>query len=198
MAKHRTSSDIRECILATATRLFHSQGYRATGVNQIIAEAGVAKASFYAHFPSKGELGRAFLERRHEKWSSLVESVLTDAPTPRRKILALFDLWQTQIDEDGFRGCAFVNMAGEFPDPGTPVRAHVKDHKRAMRELFGSLVIAYDDGKHDERYALAVADAIYLLFNSAITECRNFCDTWPIAAAKDAAERMLSSLDEQQ
>ena len=63
-----TKSDPRERLLRTAESLFQAQGYRATGINQLLEEAGVAKASFYHHFKSKEELLIAFLRRAHETW----------------------------------------------------------------------------------------------------------------------------------
>ena len=50
------SSLARNRLLATATRLFYAEGIHAVGIDRIIAEAGVAKATFYNHFPSKDDL----------------------------------------------------------------------------------------------------------------------------------------------
>src|SRR3990170_8711751 len=49
-------SQPRDRIIDTALRLFYEQGYLATGINQIIAESQVAKATFYSHFSSKENL----------------------------------------------------------------------------------------------------------------------------------------------
>ena len=60
---HNPSSLSRpsERIIEAASRLFFRQGYCSTGINQIISESGVAKASFYTHFPSKEALAMAWL-----------------------------------------------------------------------------------------------------------------------------------------
>ncbi len=42
-----------ERILATADKLFYTQGIRAVGVDTIAAEAGVSKRTLYNHYPSK-------------------------------------------------------------------------------------------------------------------------------------------------
>jgi len=62
-----TSSSPRDRILQVASDLFYRQGYHATGINQIIREAAVAKASFYDHFSSKEALAVAYLEQRREQ-----------------------------------------------------------------------------------------------------------------------------------
>jgi hypothetical protein len=60
--------DVRGRILDAASELFYRDGIRATGVTAIIANAGVAKASFYHHFPSKEDVITAWLRRRTDRW----------------------------------------------------------------------------------------------------------------------------------
>jgi len=50
--KHRT----KEKILAAAGRLFKSKGYEGVGIDAIMAEAGLTRGGFYAHFPNKEDL----------------------------------------------------------------------------------------------------------------------------------------------
>ena len=54
--------DTRKRIIDTASRLFYQQGYTATGINQIIEEADISKASLYQHFKSKEDLLLEYLE----------------------------------------------------------------------------------------------------------------------------------------
>ena len=102
----------RDRILATASRLFYQDGLRATGIDRIIAESGVAKMSFYRHFPSKADLVRAFLEARHRAWMTW----FADAVERRIESQGLAALagalgeWFAQPD---FRGCAFINTVAE-------------------------------------------------------------------------------------
>jgi len=44
-----SNSNPKDRILETASRLFYTQGFNATGINQILDEANVAKASLYQH-----------------------------------------------------------------------------------------------------------------------------------------------------
>jgi hypothetical protein len=53
-----------ERILATADKLFYTQGIRAVGVDTIAAEAGVSKRTLYNHYPSKDALIAAYLMLR--------------------------------------------------------------------------------------------------------------------------------------
>ncbi|HSN37297.1 MAG TPA: helix-turn-helix domain-containing protein, partial [Arthrobacter sp.] len=55
-AARTPAGQARDKILATAFRLFYANGLRAAGIDTIIAESGVAKATFYKYFPAKDEL----------------------------------------------------------------------------------------------------------------------------------------------
>jgi AcrR family transcriptional regulator len=75
----------RERILSTTLLLFHKQGFNSTGINQIIEEAKVSKASFYQHFKSKDELCIEFLNRRYDYWISELEKFISGASSPEEK-----------------------------------------------------------------------------------------------------------------
>jgi AcrR family transcriptional regulator len=75
----------RERILNTASILFHKQGYNNTGINQIIADSGVSKASFYDHFKSKDDLCLEFLNQRYEYWSSQWNAFISKASNQKEK-----------------------------------------------------------------------------------------------------------------
>jgi AcrR family transcriptional regulator len=140
-----TTSPARTRVLQTATRLFYAQGVHAVGVNRIIAEAGVAKATFYQHFPTKDDLVRAYVKQQ----SQLQRATAAKLPqaAPRDMVLAIFDAIGETGHEPGYRGCPFVNAAAEYPDPAHPVRQAIAEHRRWFRGLLGDLLTA--DGHPD-------------------------------------------------
>jgi AcrR family transcriptional regulator len=75
----------------TAYELFFHRGIRATGVDELIERAGVAKATFYRHLPSKDDVVIAFLERREERWArEWIEKVAKRrGATPEQSLLAI-------------------------------------------------------------------------------------------------------------
>ena len=180
----------RERLLEAALRLFYDQGYTATGINQIIAEAGVAKASLYDHFPSKEALAEAYLEAQLARWRAGIAVVLAGADSPRARIAALFDFLALALERglnggQPFRGCAFLNLATEFPDPAAPIHDTVRAQKEALREAIGEQValLGAEDGR--------TADAIFLLFEGALVQMRTFADPWPAHVAREAALALL-------
>ena len=125
-------SAARERILETAFRLFYAKGIRAVGVDLIIAESGVAKATFYKHFPAKDDLVVAYLDKVDGIWSGrTLEAAAAAGPDPAEQLVGLFDALGSACRRDGYRGCAFINAAAES-QPGTPVHERTVAHKAAV------------------------------------------------------------------
>lgn len=186
----RTPEQVARQILEVADRLFYAQGVRATGVNQIIAEAGVAKASFYAHFPTKDALALAYLEHRHARWFEQLREVTDAARSPRGRVLAAFTFlgrWLPRVD---YRGCAFLNAIGEGSISPALTQA-VADHKSQLRDFFHASVTAALPPKHQAR---VLGDHLLLLFEGAIIESQVHRDAWPIRAAARAASDLLPTV----
>ncbi len=139
----------RERILATAMRLFYRQGVRATGIDLIIAEAGVAKATLYHHFPAKSDLVREYLKRRHEAWMEQFARKL--AATRRRGLPALADALGRWFEAGDFNGCAFINVTAESAEDEW--RRVSCAHKDALRTLIAGRIAA--DASPGRRDALA-------------------------------------------
>ena len=76
------------------------------GLDQVISAVGVTKTTFYKHFESKDALILAVLEYQHDlEYRQLVEDINERAgQDPRRKILAIFDVFDDWFGEPDFRG----------------------------------------------------------------------------------------------
>ncbi|MEM7144509.1 MAG: TetR/AcrR family transcriptional regulator [Verrucomicrobiota bacterium] len=186
------SSPARDEIVSVAADLFYQQGYHATGIQQIINEAGIAKGTFYSHFKSKEELGVAWLQRRHTQWNGWVEKSLASKSTPRAKLLGIFEFIEQWMSDTEFRGCAFLNTASEIPSGDNPMRAEVESHKSDLREKVRGLVRehwASESGAGVSRKA----DIIFVLIDGAIVQAQTFRDPWPIRAARKETKELLSS-----
>jgi AcrR family transcriptional regulator len=114
--------EARERIMAAAYELFSTRGVRAVGVDEIVETAGVARMTLYRHFGSKDDLVLAFLARREELWTDgwLRQEVERRAEDPAGRLLAIFDVFDGWFREDGFEGCAFINVMLETADAAHP------------------------------------------------------------------------------
>ena len=130
----------RERILVTAHELFYRHGIRATGVDRVIAEAGVAKLTFYRHFPSKDELVRAFLDYRHTRWMAwFVDALGRHGAKPEQGLAPVTAALAEWFGEPQFRGCAFINavaeVGGSLPDANAIALRHKRDVEAVIAEL---------------------------------------------------------------
>jgi len=130
----------RERLLDTAYELFSRRGIRGVGVEEVIEHAGVAKATLYRHFPSKDALVLAFLERREQHWAHDLLELQTDRahPSPRERLLAIFDVLDERIHNEDFDAYLFFNalleMGAEHPAGRASVR-HVENIRSIVRQL---------------------------------------------------------------
>ena len=93
----------RDRILDSAFQLFYARGIRAVGVDLIIAESGVAKATFYKHFPAKDELVLAYLDKVDGIWTGQLHAAAESAgPDPADALVGIFDALGTACQRDGF------------------------------------------------------------------------------------------------
>jgi AcrR family transcriptional regulator len=145
LSDRRRDSPARRRVLDTATTLFYGEGVHAVGIDRIIAEAGVAKATFYHHFPAKDELVRAYVEEQSRLRRAAIAEL--GQQSPRDALLAIFDLVGELAQQPGYRGCPFINAAAEYPDPANPVRQAIDEHRRWVREFVRDLLVA--DGHPD-------------------------------------------------
>ncbi len=187
------SDSPRDRIIATALKLFYSQGYLATGINQVIAEAGVAKATFYHHFRSKEELCVEYLQARHLVWMGWLRGSINQHRDPVARVLGLFDFLSQWMSDCRFRGCAFLNIASEVPESEHRIRHEVQTHKDSLRSFItrqlNDLVAARSQLQRLD--VAATSDMLYVLMEGAIAASQNYNATWPIASARDAARHLL-------
>ena len=130
----------RERILTAAYELFGRRGIRAVGTDEVIARAGVAKATLYRHFATKNDLVLAVLERREQLWThGLIEAqsgLLGD--TPEEQLLAIFDVMHDWFQSrDGYEGCSFINVLlelGADHPAGRASVAHIDNVRDIVRQ----------------------------------------------------------------
>jgi AcrR family transcriptional regulator len=132
---------VGERILATATDLFYREGVRGVGIQRVIDEAGIAKASLYAHYQSKDDLVAACMTRRGDAARAAIARRLA-APglDARGQLLALFDFQVESVEGPDFRGCPFLNASSEIADPQHPAKTVIATQRAWLHDLIARLV----------------------------------------------------------
>jgi AcrR family transcriptional regulator len=128
----------RERLLEAANELFYAEGVHSVGIDRVIAQAGVAKASLYSTFGSKEALVRAYLDGRHEVLIGSLREAAARVEDPVERLLAVFDAQAERFDRPGYRGCAFAAASAEAPAEGQIAEATAR-YRREVRDLFVEL-----------------------------------------------------------
>jgi AcrR family transcriptional regulator len=179
-------SAARARILETAIGLFYARGLRAVGVDTIIAESGVAKATFYKHFPAKDDLVVAYLDRVDEVWTGQLHAAAEAAgPAPADQLVGLFGALDSACRRDGYRGCGFINAAAESA-AGTAAHDRTVAHKRRVLAWLRDLA-QQAGAEHPERLARSLA----LLLDGALSSGALDADPEAVEAARTTAANLV-------
>jgi AcrR family transcriptional regulator len=180
---------VAQRILATATDLFYREGVRGVGIQRVIDDAGIAKASLYAHYDSKDDLVAACLAARGAAVREAIDARLA-APglDARGKLLALFDFQVASVEGSDFRGCPFLNANSEIADPNHPAKAAIAAQRAWLHDLIAQLV--KEAGVLSPQH---VAGTLVVLFDGGSSS--SLIDGTPVAArhARWAAEQVLDA-----
>ena len=172
----------RERILRAAHDLFYRDGIRATGIDRVIAESGVAKLTFYRQFASKDALILAFLDFRHERWMAWFVDALARHGGGVAAVAPALAEW---FASDDYRGCAFLNSVGEL---GPALPAVVEAARRHKQDLTAAIVRRMKPAAGRARAARALALAI----DGAIVQAQYLESP---AAAADALAFVVKAVD---
>ncbi|MEU6289715.1 TetR/AcrR family transcriptional regulator [Streptomyces sp. NPDC001705] len=149
-----STSEARERLLGTATRIFYAEGIHSVGIDRITAEAKVTRATLYRHFSGKEDLVLAYLDLADRGIRGQVAEARAGARSPADEVRAVARSITEGIRSPGFRGCAFLNAVAEYPDPGHPIHRAVLAHRAWFLDTVTELLArtgdapAEADGRH--------------------------------------------------
>lgn len=118
------------------------EGLHAVGIDRIVAEANVTRATLYRHFPSKDDLVVAYLTGSDEQIRAQVEGARSAGRSPADVVRAVGETITDGIRSDGFRGCAFLNAAAEYPSSAHAVHQAVLNHRQWFLDTVTELLAA--------------------------------------------------------
>ncbi|MER6624940.1 MULTISPECIES: TetR/AcrR family transcriptional regulator [unclassified Streptomyces] len=152
--KNGSTSEARARLLHTASRIFYAEGIHSVGIDRVIAEAQVTRATLYRHFSGKEELVLAYLEQADRGIREQVATALASGRPAADRVRAVAGSITEGIRSPGFRGCAFLNAVAEYPDPAHPVHRAVLAHRQWFLDTVTELLAetgdapAEADGRH--------------------------------------------------
>jgi AcrR family transcriptional regulator len=134
------SSHARQQILETASELFYQKGIQHVGINEVIAESGVAKRTLYRWFPSKDLLIEEVMNYRAAQWICWFETAVSErGNTPKERLLSTFDVLREWYASPNFRGCPFINAVLEIADASHKAHQVSIDLRESIRQIIMQL-----------------------------------------------------------
>ena len=180
---------VAERILSTASDLFYREGVRAVGIQRVIDEAGIAKASLYAHYASKDELVATCLRQRGDAARAALTARLARAHgDARRRVLALFDAQIEIVESPEFRGCPFLNASSEIADARHPAKRVIAAQRAWLHTLMKELVKEAGVASPER-----VAGTLVVRFDGGLASSLADGSSAPARHARWAAEQILDA-----
>ena len=165
----------KDRILEAATELFYKRGVNATGIDLIISEAGIAKATLYNNFESKEVLVAKYLERLRLKF----EESLKRAVIKQGKSLTIpFDLLETTVVQGEFFGCPFTNALTELPE-STLVQEEVRKYRGVVLNYFSEFATK------------EIVQQLMLVYDGAFTSCKLDPNRKGVRVARQLAKQLV-------
>ena len=131
-------------LLQIAYRLFLSQGYENTSVDEIIEAAGIAKGTFYYYFQSKEQMLEAVIGMMIEKEADIARQVLaSEMPVPQKIVGIVSSVRPTQEERP-------IEEALNRPEN---VLMHDKLQRQLLADILPLLSKAVEEGVRDGLFA---------------------------------------------
>ncbi len=176
----------RERIVVASAELFRRQGYAATGLKQLVAQADAPFGSLYHFFPGgKEQLAEEVLRTGGGFFLALYEAIAGEAPDTPSAVRDFFAGAAATLEATDFAdACPIATVAGEIASTHEPLR-------EACADVFASWLDALAADLLEAGVALAPARALALgvlaLLEGAFLLSRTLRSTEPMHAAGEAA-----------
>jgi AcrR family transcriptional regulator len=183
----------RDRIIETAKDLFYRQGYHQTGINQIIEEADVAKATFYSNFKSKEDLALEYLRELDRIDTNATKDMVNSVKDPYDRYMSIIKGILEYMKKTDYRGCAFGNIAVEITNPDNPIRKEVKHHEDRFRSILKDVILDLKNSgpMYKNLDVDQMVDSYHLIVEGAIVASKNYNDSWPIERAVKMIENLV-------
>lgn len=164
MSEQKKSS--KDKIIDTASRLFQTQGYHATGLNQITQESGAPKGSLYYYFPNgKEELTSVAVGRTADLVAIRIQEGLKDVEDPieaiQQFIINLADQFENRETKQGL---PVASVALETAHSSEIIRESCQEAYEKWHKIFAEKLI---DAGYEQEKALELGLVINAMIEGA-------------------------------
>lgn len=183
-------SEVKNHIIKTASELFYNNGYNLTGINEIIAEAGIAKATLYNHFKSKEAICIAYLNYKNDAFKEQIKEFIASKENGKLKVVAILEFLQLFYNNKQFNGCWCINTISEIPKDNIKIRAEIQKQKNEFLAFIEQVVTKNLSISTED--APTLSKQIYLLYEGAVAESHLHQNDWPIQSAISLCSKIIN------
>ncbi|HEY0133023.1 MAG TPA: TetR/AcrR family transcriptional regulator [Nannocystis sp.] len=195
----RDAAGTRRQLVAAATRLMMRQGFAATTVDQICAEAGLSKGSFFHNFASKEAVGLEAMAGFAKAGMDLYAAAAGEGPgaDPLAELHRLLDIMAGLVEQHGDELMCMVGMlAQELSATNATVREAAAEHMNAWVEMVARLLVKAQQ-RHRPQHdfdATEVAWTLYSIWQGSMLIGKTLRSPATIAANLGHGRRYLDLL----
>ena len=183
-------SEIKQKIVETASFLFYRNGYNSTGINEIISESGIAKATLYNHFKSKDDICLSYLQFKNTTFLTEIGAFCETKPKGKAQVLGVFDFLQSFFNDTEFNGCWCIKTVSEIPQENEKIREEIKHQKNLFLQLITD-IIERNLKSLSKKQLNTLARQVYLMYESAVAESHLHQANWPIKENKKLCSQII-------
>ncbi|MFY0631476.1 MAG: TetR/AcrR family transcriptional regulator [Flavobacteriaceae bacterium] len=183
-------SEVRNHIVETASNLFYTNGYNLTGINQIISEAGIAKATLYNHFKSKEDICVSYLQYKNTAFLEKIKEHCSSKNEGKEQVLGVLTFLQLFYNDRNFNGCWCINTISELPKDNQKIRLEIQKQKQQLIDYIQEL-IQKNLSNTSEKDRVLLSKQIYVLYEGAVAESHLHQNDWPIHSAIDVCQKII-------
>lgn len=176
-------------VLDTAAQLFYARGVHEVGMDELVRQTGLGKATVYRLFPTKDDLVGAYLQRLAGQILTLIDA--DSRKPPADALRAIIGAVEQDVRRPDFRGCPFNNASIEYPEPTHPARVAARQYRAALHSrltgLAGRLV--------PSAAADALAGQLAVLIDGAYTNAAHLGPDGPAVAGLALALDLITTAE---
>ncbi len=179
-------------------KLFHQNGYAATGIARILKEADARSGSLYYYFPTKEDLLLAVLEKYQDMlWPRVIQPVFDRVSDPIERIFGVLDGYRRMLIETKCTlGCPIGNIALELADSHPQVRRLCEENFNGWRDAIQSCLDEATDRFPADLDRRQLASFILTVMEGSVMQARAYKSLEPLDVAitqlRDYFERLLT------
>ncbi len=176
-------------VLDTAQRLFYARGVHEVGMDELVRETGLGKATVYRLYPTKDALVGAYLARLAATILDQIDRLAADTDDPRQALVGVLAAIEQDLRRPQFRGCAFNNASIEFDDPAHPARVEARRYREQLADRLTQLARRLAGRRRGTELGRQLA----VLVDGAYTSAAHLGPDGPAAAGLALARQLIAA-----